>query len=124
MAKKDMKQTMAKGLGSLLQPTTAKETTKAPTTTAAEPTAEPELVAAGVRRSPQGRKAVIRPHSTSVKNGLAEGYTRATVIARVEQIDKLKEIAYQNRSTVKAELELALEKYIAAFERQHGKIVL
>lgn len=123
MAKKDLTQGMAKGLGSLLQPTTP-QTVEKPTAAPAERPQEQRLVAAGVRKSPQGRKAVIKEHTESVKDGLQDGYTRATIIARVEYIDKLKEIAYRNRSTVKDTLELALGKYIAAWEKKNGAIEL
>ena len=117
MAKKDLMQGMAKGLGSLLQPTTPQTTEQT--------NEQPRLVAAGVRKSPQGRKAVAKKeYTTSVKTGLQDGYIRATVIARIEYIDKMKEIAYQNRSSLKEQLEQAMGEYIAAWEAQYGEITL
>lgn len=136
MAKKDMMQRMANGLGSLLQPTTAApaETTptetKKPTKRTKEPTPSvtPSVIegmaAVGVRKNASGAKAKVKEHTDSVRNGLQDGYTRATVIAQVEQVDKLKEIAYQNRSTLKDTIAEAFAAYIEAYETKNGTITL
>jgi len=136
MAKKDLMQGMAKGLGSLLQPTTATQTVEPtkeqPRETAApkkqtKQTQQPEpqpLVAAGVRKSKGGRKARIKEHTENVRAGLQDGYTRATIIVKAEYIDKLKEIAYRDRSTLKDTIELALADFLAEYEKEYGKIEL
>lgn len=128
--KKDMKQRMASGLGSLLQPTTPKaepQPTAEPTaTTPAEPqnNEQPQVVAAGVRKSRSGRKATIKEHTDKVRAGLNDGYTRATVIVKAEYIDKLKQIAYNDRTTIKDTLDVILGDFLTEYERQNGKIEL
>lgn len=134
MAKKDMMQRMASGLGSLLQPTTVEptepKTEPKPTKRTKErtPTVTPSVIegmaAVGVIKKTSGAKAKVREHTDSVRNGLQNGYTRATVIAQVEQVDKLKEIAYQNRSTLKDTIAEAFAAYIKAYETKNGKITL
>lgn len=134
MAKKDLTQGMAKGLGSLLQPTTPKPTDETPTQQQAPVEKKPNrqpiitpssiegMVAVGVRKKNSGNKAKVRPHTPSVTSGLQEGYTRATIIAQVEQIDKLKEIAYQTRSSLRETIEQAFKEYIDNYEEQHGTV--
>lgn len=135
MAKKDMMQRMASGLGSLLQPTTpeAPKNEPNPSKPARRKKAEQPIVtqssvegmaAVGVIKKTSGAKARVREHTASVRDGLQEGYTRATVIAQAEQIDKLKEIAYQNRSTLKDTIAEAFAAYIKAYETKNGKITL
>ena len=118
MAKKDLTQSMAKGLG-IFNP-------KQDTAAAATPEQAPEqlTVAAGVRKGMQGRKSTPKEHAPSVKAGLQDGYTRATIIVKAEYIDKLKEIAYRDRSSLKDTLEQAVAKHIADYEKKHGTIKL
>lgn len=118
---KNLTQSMAKGLG-IFNPK-QDTTTAAP---AATPEREPEqlMVAAGVRKSTQGRKTAPKEHAPSVQRGLRDGYTRATIIVKAEYIDKLKEIAYRDRSSLRETLEQVLGSYIADYEKKHGAINL
>lgn len=91
-----------------------------------EPQQEPQMVAAGVRKSTQGRKAgrkaTTTEHTDSVKAGLQDGYTRATIIAKIETVDKMKEIAWQQHTTFKDIIEQVLADYIAKYEKKNGAI--
>ena len=122
MAKKDLTQSMAKGLG-IFAPAPKQDTD---TAAAATPEQAPEqlTVAAGVRKGMMGRKSTPKEHTPSVKAGLQDGYTRATIIVKAEYIDKLKEIAYRDRSSLKDTLEQAVAKHIADYEKKHGTIKL
>lgn len=51
-----------------------------------------------------------------------EGETRATFIVNVEQLAKLKAIAYWERARVKDVVADMLNKYVAAYEEEHGAI--
>lgn len=143
MAKKNMMQQMAKGLGSLIPTATEQQTPEPATTIEREaddnkPTQKPRtpkekkptvtpsaidgMVAVGARKSASGAKAKVREHTASVRDGLQDGYTRATIIAKAEYIDKLKEIAYQNRSTLKDTIEEAFATYIGYYESKNGEV--
>jgi len=142
MAKKDFTTQLAKGMGMQMQqtaeqsqepkrqPKKAKQQTAAPTAAAEpQPQQEPQTVAAGVRKSTQGRKNVNKPnrdkqHTASVTNGLKPGYTRATIIVKAEYIDKMKEIAYIERSLLQDVIGMALANYIDTYEDENGGIAL
>lgn len=142
MAKKDFTTQLAKGMGMQIQqtaeqnqepkkqPKKAKQQTAAPMAAAEpQPQQEPQTVAAGVRKSTQGRKSGDKPHldgehTPSVKSGLRDGYTRATIIVKEEYIDKLKEVAYRDRSTLKDVIGQALAMYIDTYEDENGGIAL
>jgi 2-keto-3-deoxy-L-rhamnonate aldolase RhmA len=120
MAKKDIKQSMANGLNSLLQPTTEKAP-KAKTT----PAPAANLVPAGAKKNKRvGAKPQTAPHTESVKRGLQADYTRATVIVKVETIDKLKEIAWMQHTSLKEVLNNVLADYVAKFEKQNGEVIV
>ena len=132
MAKKDFTTQLAKGMGMQMQQTAeqSQEPKKEVRQTAEpQPQQEPQTVAAGVRKSTQGRKSGDKPHldgehTPSVKSGLRDGYTRATIIVKEEYIDKLKEVAYRDRSTLKDVIGQALAMYIDTYEDENGGIAL
>ena len=132
MAKKDFTTQLAKGMGMQMQQTAgqSQEPKKEVRQTAEpQPQQEPQTVAAGVRKSTQGRKNVNKPnrdkqHTASVTNGLKPGYTRATIIVKAEYIDKMKEIAYIERSLLQDVIGMALANYIDTYEDENGGIAL
>jgi hypothetical protein len=67
--------------------------------------------------SPSLRKAVKRSKKKleeipSIKQGLPEGWTRATFILREEHLEKLRALAYWDRKEIKQVVDEALEKYL------------
>ena len=46
------------------------------------------------------------------KKGLPTGWTRATFIVEEDLLDKLKNLAYTNRTAIKDEINAALEEYL------------
>lgn len=130
MAKKDLTEGMKHGLASLLTPTeTPEEKQETKTTKKKQPTetAEPEpLVPVGVKKKYgsgmwQQKKKATAP---SITNGLQEGYTRATIICKIETLAKIKEIAYRERGLVKDVVETALAEMVERYEAENGKIKL
>lgn len=52
------------------------------------------------------------PTNNTSKNGLPKGWTRTTFIIKEEHVQKLKEIAYWERITLKKLVEEALTKFL------------
>lgn len=135
---KDLKKSMGKGLGSLMQPTTKQ---------ADEPTAEQLLeeeavlmaadeiiekaepqqyVVVGARKNGAGsprKQTAEKKQGSSVTMGLRDGYTRSTIICNIETLAKMKEIAYLEREPIMDIVEDALAAYIAKYESKHGEVV-
>jgi hypothetical protein len=66
----------------------------------------PQLVASAKTKTPQKRGFV------SASAGLPEGYTRATFIIRQDHIDRLKALAYVNKSSIKDLVDQAMTKFL------------
>ena len=58
----------------------------------------------------------------SSQEGTKVNETRATFIVKEELLDKLKAIAYWDRSLIKEVVNTALEEYLEAYEKQKGDI--
>lgn len=136
MAKKDLTQGMAKGLGSLLQPTTATQTVEPtkeqPRETAAQAIeTNPKYIVVGVRKKkagagrPKSKKAKADPQkkTSSVTMGLRDGFTRSTIICNIETLAKVREIAYLERTPLMDIFEDALNAYVTKYENKHGEVV-
>ena len=74
------------------------------------------------------RKKPGRP-STSTKvakdtteEGTLPGEKRATFIVKEDQLEKLKAVAYWERSKIKDVMSAALEKYLEAYEKKNGPV--
>jgi len=71
-------------------------------------------------RQTLGKKKVGRPITSTrkitstVQEGLPEGWSRATYIVRENYIDKLKAVAYWDRKQIKEVLDEALNGYLKA----------
>ncbi|MCU0323810.1 MAG: hypothetical protein MUF45_00950 [Spirosomaceae bacterium] len=68
------------------------------------------------------QKSEQRAKGNTVKAGLKEGETRATLILNESVIDKLKAIAYWDRITLKTVVDDALQSFIDNYEKNNGKI--
>lgn len=63
-----------------------------------------------------------REITKSSQEGTKENETRATFIINEELLDKLKAVAYWERSLIKDVLAEALQAYLEQYERKNGKI--
>ncbi len=59
-----------------------------------------------------GRPRTLPDREKSSQEGLPEQWTRATFIVREDLLEKLKDLAYVNRSKIKDEINRALEEYL------------
>lgn len=74
-------------------------------------------------RETRGRaKKKSDPKRPSPERGLDQGYTRATFIVSKENLEKLKTLAYWERSSIKEQYNQALESYLRNHEETNGKI--
>lgn len=55
---------------------------------------------------------------------MANYYTPFSLRVSEELLDKVKQIAAANKRSANKEIEFALEQYVAAYEAEHGSIVL
>lgn len=89
-----------------------------------EPISEPEPIA--IERNANTQVVTKNPEQrtkgSTVKAGLKEGETRATLILNESVIDKLKAIAYWDRITLKTVVDDALQAFIDNYEKNNGKI--
>jgi len=85
-----------------------------------EPISEPEQIAIETQIVTQ--KPEQRTKGSTVKAGLKEGETRATLILNESVIDKLKAIAYWDRITLKTVVDDALQAFIDNYEKNNGKV--
>jgi hypothetical protein len=60
--------------------------------------------------------------ASSVKAGLKEGETRATLILNEMVIEKLKAISYWDRVSLKTVVDDALKAFIEVYEKNNGKV--
>lgn len=67
---------------------------------------KPQLAASAKIKTPQKRGFV------SASAGLPEGYTRATFIIKHDHIDRLKALAYVNKSSLKDLVDQAMTKFL------------
>lgn len=66
------------------------------------------------KKGPGRPKTINREYTKSSQEGLQENWTRATFIVREDLLEKLKDLAYTNRTTIKEEINGALEEYLRA----------
>lgn len=59
-----------------------------------------------------GRPRTLPVRGKSSQDGLPEQWTRATFIVREDLLEKLKDLAYTNRTTIKDEINQALAEYL------------
>jgi pyruvate-formate lyase-activating enzyme len=77
----------------------------------------------GYKKTAKGRpKTSLRVITKSSEEGVKEGETRATFIVNIEALNKIKAIAYWERSTIKIVVHKALQEYITSYENRKGKI--
>lgn len=67
-------------------------------------------------------KTQFKEITKSSQEGTREGETRATFIVREELLDKLKAIAYWERSMLKGVINSALQEAIDKYEKKNGSI--
>ena len=58
------------------------------------------------------RKHPLREKGKTQKENLPDDWTRATFIVREDLLEKLKDLAYTNRTTIKDEINQALAEYL------------
>jgi len=56
------------------------------------------------------------------QKGTKEGETRATIIINEEMLDKIKALAYWDRTTIKEIITTAIEESLAKYEKENGVI--
>ena len=59
-----------------------------------------------------GRPRTLPDREKSSQEGLPEQWTRATFIVKEDLLEKLKDLAYTNRTTIKDEINQALAEYL------------
>lgn len=64
------------------------------------------------KKGPGRPKTINREYTKSSQEGLKENWTRATFIVREDLLEKLKDLAYTNRTTIKEEINLALAEFL------------
>ena len=75
------------------------------------------------QRPKRGRPATsTREITKSSQEGTKEHETRATFIVREDLLDKLKAIAYWERTMIKEVVNTALQETIAKYEKKNGNI--
>lgn len=76
------------------------------------------------RKETRGRKPSATPReiTKTSQEGTKQGETRATFIVREELLEKLKAIAYWERSQIKETVNRALQEYISSYEKEKGKV--
>lgn len=63
-------------------------------------------------KGPGRPRTINREYTKSSQEGLQENWTRATFIVREDLLEKLKDLAYTNRTTIKDEINQALAEYL------------
>ena len=58
----------------------------------------------------------------TTEEGTLDGEKRATFIVKEDQLEKLKAVAYWERSKIKDVMSAALEKYLEAYEKKNGPV--
>lgn len=76
----------------------------------------------GEKRTPGRPKTTQRIITKSSQEGTPEGESRATFIVKEELIDKLKAMAYWERSLIKEVVNNILGEAVASYEKKKGKI--
>lgn len=64
------------------------------------------------KKGPGRPRTIDRKYTKSSQEGLQENWTRATFIVREDLLEKLKDLAYTNRTTIKDEINQALAEYL------------
>jgi hypothetical protein len=64
------------------------------------------------KKGPGRPRTIDREYTKSSQDGLQENWTRATFIVREDLLEKLKDLAYTNRTTIKDEINQALAEYL------------
>jgi len=84
---------------------------------------EPSQLEAETPAKKTGRPQTSQREITkSSQEGTKENETRATFIINEGLLDKLKAVAYWERSLIKDVLAEALQGYLEQYEQKHGKI--
>jgi hypothetical protein len=116
------KKSFTGGLNSLLgerQPEPESEPAKEPV---AEPIQKPVAEPPKRKRGrPKTQNKVVR-RSESAEEGTKENETRATFIVNIDLLEKLKAIAYWERTQIKEVINKALEEVVAKYERKNGDV--
>jgi hypothetical protein len=91
-------------------------------TAAPQSTAAPEMPAAPAKRK-RGRPIKnIREITKSSQEGLPENEIRATIIVKMDALEKMKAIAYWDRKKIRDVFGDAVAQYLAAYEKKNGPV--
>ena len=74
------------------------------------------------RKKPGRPRTSTKVPKDTTEEGTLPGEKRATFIVKEEQLEKLKAVAYWDRSKIKDVITSALEKYLDAYEKKNGPI--
>lgn len=73
----------------------------------------------------RGRPQTVTKEITkSSQEGTKENETRATFIVNEELLEKLKAVAYWERTLIKEVIGEALREYVAKYEKEKGQIII
>lgn len=68
------------------------------------------------------KKTAEKTTTASIKKGLLPGETRATFIVNEEILEKLKAVAYWERTMIKEVVAGALQEYVERYQKKKGTI--
>ncbi len=74
------------------------------------------------RKKPGRPRTSTKVAKDTTEEGTLEGEKRATFIVKEDQLEKLKAVAYWERSKIKDVMSAALEKYLEAYEKKNGPV--
>lgn len=74
------------------------------------------------RKKPGRPRTSTKVPKDTTEEGTLEGEKRATFIVKEDQLEKLKAVAYWERSKIKDVMSAALEKYLEAYEKKNGPV--
>jgi hypothetical protein len=87
----------------------------------AQPKKSPKAEVSAPKKPGRPRTTKKIPYDTT-EQGTLPGEKRATFIVKEEQLEKLKAVAYWDRTKIKDVITAALEKYLDAYEKKNGPI--
>ena len=64
-----------------------------------------------------------RPKKGEVRESRTDGYGRTCIVANMEKLAKIREIAFRETLTIKEVMEAAMDLAIRTYEAKHGEVI-
>lgn len=64
-----------------------------------------------------------RPKKGETKTSVQKGYGRTCIVANLEKMDKMREMAFRETLTIKEVMEAAMDLAIKTYEAKHGELI-